>query len=425
MDCFGAIMSQSSISGQECTRRSFLGRSAASVVAGLGSAVAAHESAGGATTFEPVRLGVIGVRRRGLELAQGLARLPGVEIATICDLDARARKSALKELANVQSRVPRVVADARRVLDDSSLAGVVIATPDHSHVPLALLACAAGKDIYLEVPTTHAAGESAALLAAAAESGRIVQCGLQQRSGAHFQSAVDLIRGGGIGRVGFVRTWAVHRRGALESPTASARGGTSAPGPEEYLAWLGAAPRRPFDPLRHHHHWRWYWDYGGGELGNLGVHLLDVARWGLGVDLPIRVTAQGARLAEAANFETPDTLNVQFEYPAATIVWEHRLWSDHGVEGRSAGVAFHGTAGTLVVDRGGWKIYGLKDGPSAPASPLLEPHLADFIDCVRTRRAPRADLATGCLSSEICHLGNRAYRTGGAITVPESSLSIV
>ena len=142
------------------------------------------------------------------------------------------------------------------------------------------------------------------------------------------------------------------------------------------------------------------------------MHLLDVARWGVGVEFPERVTAQGLRLRPELPGETPDTLSVQFEYPRVTLTWEHRLWSNHGIEGRSAGVAFHGTDGTLIVDRGGWKVYGVKNGPSAPATPLLEPHIDDFIDAIRTRRKPSADVETGCSSSALCHLGNEAYRTG-------------
>jgi predicted dehydrogenase len=395
----------------EITRRRFLGRTAAGVVAGF-SAIPSPAPASVGAAGDRLRIGVIGVRRRGLELALALAARPDVEVAALCDVDAYIRRCALRDLSAVQSRVPLVVADARRLFDDPALHAVVIATPDHSHAPLTVAACEAGKDVYLEAPVSHTRDDESSLLKAAA--GRIVQCGLQQRSGTHFQSAVELVRSGGIGRVGAVRVWAVHRRGQSSADGTDGDAKRPAPSPfdVDYTRWLGDAPAVDFDPLRFHHSWRWFWDYGSGELGNLGVHLLDVARWGLGVDLPQRVTAQGLRLRDDSPGETPDTLTVQYEYPQATLTWEHRLWTGYGVEGRSAGVAFHGTDGTLVVDRGGWKVYGRKDGPSAPSSPLLEPHLADFIDCVRTRRTPVADLQTGLTSSALCHLGNAAYRTG-------------
>lgn len=420
----------------ELTRRKFLEQTAAGVVAGLGTGSGPvgqappppqPQPSSSASPADRIRVGVIGVRRRGLELALALARFPDAEIASLCDVDGYVRRVALRELSAVQPRVPRVVSDARRVIDDDQLDAVVIATPDHWHVPLAVAACAAGRDVYLETPVTHTLEEADALERAAA--GRIVQCGLQQRSGAHFQSAVALMQGGGIGRIGHVRAWAVHRRGAFTPPSdpedrALPRAEqVSRPrrGEFDYAAWLGGASQTAFDPWRYHHHWRWFWDFGSGELGNLGVHLLDVARWGLGVDLPERVTAQGHRLQPDFPCETPDTLSVQYEYPDVTVTWEHRLWSDFGLEGRSAGVAFHGTEGTLIIDRGGWKVYGRKEGPWAPASPLLEPHLRNFLDCLRTRATPAADVRTGCLSSALCHLGNLAYRRGRPWTAEDSS----
>lgn len=420
----------------ELTRRKFLEQTAAGVVAGLGSGGGPADHApptpqphsnSGASRVDRIRLGVIGVRRRGLELALALARFPDAEIASLCDVDGYVRRVALRELSAVQPRVPRVVSDARRVIDDDQLEAVVIATPDHWHVPLAVAACAAGRDVYLETPVTHTLEETAELERAAA--GRIVQCGLQQRSGAHFQSAVALLQAGGIGRIGHVRAWAVHRRGVF-TPVSDSEGRVlsraeqvSRPrrGEFDYAAWLGGVSQTAFDPWRYHHHWRWFWDFGSGELGNLGVHLLDVARWGLGVDLPLRVTAQGHRLQAEFPCETPDTLSVQYEYPDVTVTWEHRLWSDFGLEGRSAGVAFHGTEGTLIIDRGGWKVYGRKEGPWAPASSLLEPHLRNFLDCLRTRAMPAADVRTGCLSSALCHLGNLAYRRGRPWTSEELS----
>lgn len=341
----------------ELTRRRFLGHTAAGVVAGMSavpSPVAVAKSRG---STDRIRVGVIGLRRRGLELALAFARQPDAEVAGLCDLDSLARRTALRDLAAEQSTVPIVVSDARRLFDDASIDAIVIATPDHSHVPLAVAACQAGKDVYLESPVTHSREEEKQLQQSA--KGRIVQCGLQQRSGAHFQSAVELVQSGGIGRIGLVRAWAVHRRGfpgGQAEPTSGSPGRRDAlamPNELDYRQWLGSAPQRSFDPHRYHHHWRWFWDYGSGELGNLGVHLLDVARWGMDVELPQRVTAQGLKLREESPGETPDTLSVQYEYPQVTLTWEHRLWSSHGVEGRNAGVSFHGTDGTLIVDRGG------------------------------------------------------------------------
>ncbi|MEZ6064344.1 MAG: Gfo/Idh/MocA family oxidoreductase [Planctomycetaceae bacterium] len=403
--------------GDDLSRRRFLSRSAAGVAAGLGAGVQGDAAEAAASPGERVRIGVIGVRRRGLEIATSLAKLPGAEVSAICDVDGQVRKAALRDLGLLQSRVPRSVSDARRLFDDDAIDAVVIATPDHAHVPLTLAACEAGKDIYLEAPVFHRAEEEAALRVAVAKSNRVLQCGLQQRSGRTSSRQSRLVQSGELGEIGFVRAWAAHKRTSLAKlprPTES-RGNPLAE--VDYRAWLGVAPTREFDPLRFHHHWRWFWDYGAGELGNLGVHLLDVARWGVGVDRPLRVTAQGRRLEGSDAIETPDTMTAQFEYPGCTIVWEHRLWSDFGMEGRSAGVAFHGTRGTLIVDRGGWKVYGLKNGPTAAAAPLLEPHLENFLACVRSRQTPAASIDVGCTSTALCQLANAAFRAGaGAVS---------
>jgi predicted dehydrogenase len=211
------------------------------------------------------------------------------------------------------------------------------------------------------------------------------------------------------------RPWTVHQRKSI---------GKRADGPPpsgvDYNLWLGPAAARPFNPNRFHHNWHWFWDYGAGELGNWGVHLLDVARWGLGVELPETISATGGCYFFHDDQQTPDTLQVNYGYPGRTITWEHRLWSPHGQEGRSAAVAFYGDRGTLIVDRGGWKVYGQKESATAGSSELLPPHLRNFIQSLKTREAPVADLESAHLSSGLCHLGNIAYRVGRTLSFDQS-----
>jgi predicted dehydrogenase len=244
------------------------------------------------------------------------------------------------------------------------------------------------------------------MLTVAEREKRIVQCGLQQRSGAHFQSAVEIVRTGQLGNVRLAKAWSVHRRQVIDAKQAD---GSSPPG-VDYDMWLGPAAQRPFNANRFHYHWRGFWEYGTGELGNWGVHLLDVARWGLGVDYPTRVVATGDAFTDPER--TPETLTVQYAYPAATILWEHRLWTPHGNEGRATGVAFYGEQGTLVVDRSGWKIYDRSESVTADASELRQAHLSDFFAAVRNRTQPACNLPTGLVSSALCHLGNISYRVG-------------
>jgi predicted dehydrogenase len=361
-----------------------------------------------------VRLGVIGLRNQGKALIETLTDFTDVDVAAICDLDARQFAPVLRTLSEASRPAPNCESDFRRLLDDHTLDAVVIAAPDHWHAPLTVLACQAGKDVYLESPATHSLGEGAAMLAAARSSRRIVQVGLQERSGVHVQLAVDAVKSGAIGPVRLARAWVVHRRKSI-----GVRRESAAPEGVDYRQWLGPAPERPFHPNRFHFNWRWFWDYGGGELAHWGVHWLDVARWGLDVETPRRVAAIGSRSQIEGDQETPDTMSVQYEFNGPGIVWEHRLWSGHGLENRSSGVAFYGEAGTLILDRGGWKIYDAATPRTADGGDLLRPHLENFLNSIRTREAPAADLPIGIASSTLCHFGNAAYRLGREIRPSE------
>ena len=386
------------------SRRQFLGRSAgqaAGLAAGLVGLSAAAECS---RVHDPVRVGIVGVRRHGRRLAGEFAAMPGTEVVSLCDIDESVLAKAGRDLAAVGA-TPRLDADHRIVFADPRVDAVVIVTPDHSHATLAAEAMRAGKDVYLETPACHAIGEAADLLAVARETGRVVQTGLQDRSLPHVRSAIEFVRSGRLGAVPLVRAWAVQRRA---EPAADAEAGR-APAGVDYARWLYPAAERPFDANRFHRNWNGFWEYGSGELGSRGVGLLDLARWGLGVGLPDRVSAAGGRLGGGPR-ETPDTLHVTYAYPGATVVWEHRQWSNHPPEGRSAGVAFHGERGTLVLDRGGWKVYDSAEPAGMDGKADLKPHLEDFLARVRDRGRCAAPLEVGLTSATLCHLGNIAYR---------------
>jgi predicted dehydrogenase len=349
-------------------------------------------------------------------------------VAAVCDVDAAVLPSAVKAVEEGQGTVPRVERDFRRLLDDPTIDAVVIATPDHWHAPMTIQACEAGKDVYVEKPVSHALCEGEQMIAAARKHQRVVQSGLQQRSGSHFQSAIEFVRSGRLGEVRLAKAWTVHKRKSI-----GLRSDGPAPEGVDYEAWLGAAPGRNFNPNRFHYHWRWFWDYGSGELGNWGVHMLDIARWGLGVDLPTRVTSSGGKLHFRDDQETPDTQFVTYDFAAPgtagasdarrTITWEHCLWSNHGPDGRSAAAAFYGEHGTLIVDRGGWKVYDLSETLVSGPSDSATAHHRNFLDSIRSRAIPSADIAIGHVSSALCHLGNIAQRLGRSITFDPSSTS--
>lgn len=407
-------MNANAILKPDLNRRQFLGRSAqnaAGVAAGMvglaGASALAKDS-----VSERVRLAVIGVRNQGKALASGFASLPDASVVTVCDVDENVLATAVRAVQKVQGTAPKIERDFRKTLDDPKVDAVVIASPDHWHASMTTLACAAGKDVYLETPACHSGGEAAAMIESAQSHQRIVAVGLSQRSGQHFQTAIQLVQSGQLGQVSLAKAWFVQRRQPFMSALP-----TEPPAGVDFDSWLGPAPQRAFLANRFHYHWRWFWDHGHGELGAWGSQLLDVARWGLNVAWPHRVAATSGRRILTDEAETPDSLHVQFDCGDKTVIWEHRTWSNHAPEGRTAAVAFFGERGTLVVDRGGWKIYDAKEPQSSDSSDLALPHLSDFLRAVKERRSPIADLQTGTVSAGWGQLAAISHRLGRELQV--------
>lgn len=401
----------------DLNRRQFLGKSAqnaAGVAAGMVGLAGAATLAQGSTS-ERLHVAVIGVRNQGKALASGFAALPNANVVTLCDVDDNVLPAAVSAVQSVQGTTPKTEPDFRKVLDDPRVDAVVISTPDHWHAAMTTMACEAGKDVYVETPACHRGGEAAAMIAAARQNQRIVAVGLPQRSGAHFQSAIRLVQSGQLGKVTLAKAWFVQRRQPLTPALSS-----DPPVGVDFVSWLGPASKRPFLANRFHYHWRWFWDHGSGELGAWGSQLLDIARWGLGVSWPQRVCATSGQRIISDEAETPDSLHVQFDCGGKTVIWEHRTWSNHAPEGRTAAVAFFGERGTLVVDRGGWKVYDSKESLTSDSSELAVPHLADFVAAVNERRTPIADLETGAVSAGWGQLATIAHRLGRELRVNDA-----
>jgi predicted dehydrogenase len=390
---------------RNATRRVFLGAAgAAAAGVSLGRAARASSAA------ERVRVAVVGVNGRGVDLARLFAGAEGAEVAAICDVDSRVVGRPVTLVEEATGTAPRVERDFRRLLHDGSIDALAIATPDHWHGPMTVMACLAGKDVYVEKPACHNVVEGRRMVEAARKCGRVVQVGTQRRSAPHVAEAVEYLRSGRIGKVGLARTWMHQKRKPIGHVAASE------PPPElDWALWQGPAPSRPFFANRVHYGWHWFWDYGTGELGNNGVHGVDVARWGLGVEAPLRVTSGGGKFAFDDDQEVPDTQIVTWEFDGCALVYEHRMWTAHGFEGRAFGVQFYGTNGTLTIDDKGW---GVEDGEPAggTGSDSQRAHVADFIECVRTRGTPNADVEVGHLSTRLCLLGNIAHRLGRKLT---------
>jgi len=396
------------------SRRTFLMHSALAGGA-LAASHAARALRAADSPQEIVTVGVVGTNGRGTALAASFASIGGARVAYVCDVDERVIDKAVSAIGDKQSHAPKRVTDLRRIFDDPSVDAVVIATPDHWHGPGTILACSAGKHVYVEKPACHNPREGELMVAAARKYNRTVQLGSQRRSMPGVAEAVERVKAGEIGRVLFSRGWYNADRKPIGHGKQAA-----VPAGLDYALWQGPAPEREYRDNVVHYNWHWFWHWGTGELGNNGIHSLDICRWGLGVDYPRRVTAGGGKYFFNDDQETPDTHTVTYEFGDKAIAWEGRNWHRHGFEGSMFGIAFYGDNGSMVIDGNDTKTYD-------PAGKLLstnnkgfgshDPHLKNFLECLRSGQRPVAEIEEGHKSTLLCHLGNIAYRTGHTLNL--------
>jgi predicted dehydrogenase len=367
---------------------------------------------------EKVVMGAIGCGGQGTNLLTSFASMQGVELAYVCDPDTTHATRAAKEVERISGKAPKVVKDLRQVLDDKSVDAVTVATPDHWHAPAAILACNAGKHVYVEKPCSHNIREGRLLVEAAQRNSRIVQHGTQSRSDGLVLQAIQLLRSGIIGDVLVAKAWNVQQRKEIGRASAS-----EPPAGFDYDLWVGPAPLVPFQKNRHHYSWHWWYDFGTGDTGNDGVHELDIARWGLGVEThPSAVSAMGGKLYFDDDQQFPDTQMVMFDYPGdgqvgerRQLCFEMRLWSRYGLEEVDNGNAFYGTKGWMLLSkRGILKVFGADKKPIPISQEQAESvgHRPNFVDSIRSNTQPNAPIEVGHLSSTLCHLANIATRVG-------------
>jgi predicted dehydrogenase len=386
------------------SRRTFLGAS----VAGLAAAPVMARPAG-----SKVVVGVMGTGGRGTSLAQTFAGQPNVEVAYVCDADeARAAKAA----ESVKGPRPKVAGDFRRILDDKAVDALVCAAPNHWHAVAGILACQAGKHAYVEKPCSHTPREGELLVEAARKHDRRVQMGNQRRSWPTVTEAIQALREGVIGRVYFAQSWYTNNRPSIGTGEAK-----DPPKGLDYELWQGPSARRAFKTNYLHYNWHWFWTWGNGELGNNGVHSIDLCRWGLGVDYPTRVTSAGGRYRYKDDQETPDTHVVSFDFPGgATITWEG-FSCNQIPRGKPFGCLFQGENGSLEIADGGYAVFDPK-GKELKAEKGKggdDVHVANFLAAVRGEGKLTSEIEEGHKTTLLCHLGNIAHRTGGAVRCGE------
>lgn len=363
-----------------------------------------------------VNVAVIGVRGRGRALTGGFAKLADANVEYLVDVDDRVVPAAVAVLEKAGRKPPKVVRDMRRVFDDKSIDAVVIATPDHWHAPAAILACDAGKDVYLEKPCSHNIREGRLIVEAARRNKRIVQHGTQSRSRESTREAIDYIHAGNIGKVVMAKAWDVQRRADIGHKADS-----PVPAEVDYDTWVGPAQFMAFNENRFHYNWHWHWNFGTGDAGNDGAHQIDMARWALGVELPTQAAGTGGKLYFDDDQQTPDTINATFRYPGKMLMFEMRIWNPYGMEGVENGVAVYGGTGMVQIGKWdrlwGYKVYDEKGKlvkhEQSPGED--EAHVRNFLDCVKSRKAPNAEIETGFRSVVHCHLANIVARTGRTV----------
>jgi predicted dehydrogenase len=413
-------------------RRHFLQETAvisglAALGAGANVARSEEEPAAPARKVGPndaIRVAVIGVNGRGLEHIAGYAKLPEARITTICDADKNVIGRAMMGVRAIYGSEPKFEQDLRRVFDDKDIDAVSIATPNHWHSLATIWACQAGKDVYVEKPVSHNVFEGRKAVEAARKYGRVVQTGTQCRSHKGIKDAMAFLHSGKLGHVYMAKGLCYKPRGSIGHKPDSA-----APAGLDYDLWTGPAELKPFNANRLHYNWHWMWNTGNGDLGNQGIHQMDLARWGLGKnEFPKAVQAAGGRFGYKDDGETPNTEHVAFEFDDCELQFEVRGLPTNDELGVKVGDIFYGTEGILAISSyTKWQTFmgpKLEKGPGGDAS---GDHFKNFLAAVKARdpKLLAADIEEGHLSSAYCHLGNIAYRLGRKLHIDASTESFV
>lgn len=391
------------------SRRTFLKTIVAGTSAALFSPAASYARIIGSN--ERVGVGVIGVGGMGGGHLNNLLKLENAQVTALSDVYE-------ERLAKAREKAPQAAThkDFRQLLERSDVDAVVVASPDHWHALQAILAMEAGKDVYVEKPIALTIAEGRAMVEATNRYDRIVQVGTQQRTAELYQRVRDVVRSGALGPISFIRTWNYGNNypdGIGMDPDGPPPAGL------DWDMWLGPAPQATYNPNRYEH-WRWFWDYAGGNITDWGTHHFDIVHWAMDVEAPRSITAVGGKLHIRDNRETPDTMVATYEYPGFVVAYETRFLNANPLEGRGYGIAFHGTNGTLIVDRSRYEI--IPENGSDLKPEVVEgngnahaQHMHDFLEAVKARTRPISDIESGHRASSATMLGNVAFRTGRRI----------
>jgi predicted dehydrogenase len=404
----------------------------------VAAGTAALRSSSLASPNDTVRVACVGVRGQGRAHIHHYAHMDNVEIAAICDIDESVLNARLADVEKLGKKRPAGYTDLRKLLEDKSIDAISIATPNHSHTLQVVWACQAGKDVYVEKPCSHDMFEARQIVAAAQKYNRLVQHGTNCRSGI-AREAVQKLREGVIGDIYMARGLCFKWRDTIgRKPVEPVPPGV------HYDLWLGPAPEHAFTRNRFHYNWHWFWDYGNGDLGNQGIHQVDVARWGLGVKYPTKVSAMGGHFMFDDDQETPNTLAATYEFDDAGkkkfMVFEVRHWITNHEAGinetgadkeiNTVGAIFYGSKGYMVVtdeDHATYYTFLGREQQPGPSGHDQGNNWANFIDALRTRKHSdlNAPIEEGAISTTLVHLANISYRLGRTLRFDADSYSCI
>ena len=391
------------------------------------AALGSSALAAAASPNDTIRIAVVGMNGRGKSHLQAFTSLPKVDLVAVCDIDDAVLAKGAKFVEEKRGKAPATYKDLRKLLEDKSIDAISIATPNHLHTLQTVWACQAGKDVYVEKPCSHDMWEAKQVVGAARKYDRIVQQGSQSRSNLALQEAVQKMKEGVIGDVYHARGLCYKWRNTIGKARPEA-----VPAGVDYDLWLGPAPKREFTQNRFHYKWHWHWDYGNGDLGNQGIHEIDIARWGLGVKYPTKVSAIGGKYMFDDDQETPNTLAVAYEFDEGgkkkLMTFEVRHWMtnheadikefDKSVKSNTVGNLFYGSEGYLAID-GYTKYYSFlgKEAQPGPARTDGGDHFANFLNAMRShsRGELTAEIEEGAISTTLVHLANISYKLGRSV----------
>jgi predicted dehydrogenase len=376
---------------------------------------------------DQINFAVIGCNGMGWSNMDAHLSIPNVNCLALCDIDEAVLNKRVNDVYKLRGKKPKTYTDYRKMLENKDIDVVIVGTPDHWHCLNMIDSLSAGKHVYVEKPIANSIEECQLMVKAQKRYGKMVQVGQWQRSGSQYAEAIDYVKSGKLGQIRLVKCWAY--KGWMKPVPVVPDG--PVPNGVDYERWLGPAPKRPFNANRFHFNFRWFWDYAGGLMTDWGVHEIDIALFAMGVSTPKSVMASGGKFAYPDDAsETPDTLQTVYEYEGFNMLWEHATGIDAGNYGINEGIAFLGNNGTLVVNRGGWKVLSETEDINGqkvnkieeiqlvkPEGNALIVHANNFIQSIFKNDASilNCGIETGSIAAINAQMGNIAFKTGNKI----------